>query len=126
MVLLWVVGQEVSTPAGLGVAGLLTQIGLSGVFFWMAMRSEKRAERAEERERQLHADQVELLERLVPVLTAATEALDKVQTGMERQVEYARLDQSSPVGGLRSTLERITERLDVLDKRLPKPRGGGG
>lgn len=123
MLSLLIIGQTTGDPS-VAIPTLLTQIGLSGVFLWMALRSERRAEKSEERERKMHADQVALLERLVPVLTAATDALDRVQSGMERQVEYARLD-PSPGASLRATLEKLIERVEDLDQRIPPPRRRG-
>lgn len=115
-----VLAQATDYP-GLDIGSLIAQIGVAGAAVWWALRSERRAEAAEARERQARAEQIEIFERLIPVLVAGTAALEATQKGLERQVDLVRSETPAP---LRDTLERLASSLEKLDERLPKaPRG---
>jgi hypothetical protein len=118
---LLVLGDATGTAQGLDIGSLIAQIGVAGAAVWWAMRSERRAEAAEERERKAHAEQIEIFERLVPVLIAGTAALEATRKGLERQVDLVRSETHLP---LRDTLERLASSLEILDERLPKPPRG--
>lgn len=117
-----VIGQAASDPSNVVIPAVLTNSGVSGVLFWLMLRSDKRAERAEDRERIVRAEQMTLLERLIPPLIAATEALEHVQVGMQRTVDYVAAENPPSPNELRSALSTVTAKLESLERRLPAPR----
>jgi len=84
----WVLAQQVG-GSDLNIVTLVTQIGFSGIFLWQwldATKERRRAQTALE----------DLFERLLPVLEEATSTLERVQAGMEKQVERAERLAPSP------------------------------
>lgn len=125
---LWLLAQSTGSP-GFDLAAFLGQLGVAGAAVVWALRSEKRAERAEEREReavreqisaerQAKQDQIEILERLGPLVVAATAALESTTAGLSHQVKVSR-SESDPV--LRETLARLMDKISEIEERLPRP-----
>lgn len=94
----------------LNLVSLVTQVGFSAVFLWQwldATRERRAAQRA----------LAELFERLLPVLEEATSTLERVQTGMEKQVEKAERTGPSP-DEMARTIRRLEDLTDDLGRRL--------
>lgn len=93
------------------VATLITQIGLSAVFLWLWFTERK--ERQETQQSNLR-----LLERALPALAEATEALDRVQSVLNTQIE-----RSTPDGrAVDIALRRLELMADELGSTLRTTR----
>jgi hypothetical protein len=89
---------------GGSIASWITQIGLSGVFLWLyfdATRERRAAQKA----------LTDVLERVLPLIEAATATLERVQISMKMQVERAETQ------GTRSPLSSTSE-IDTAIRRL--------
>lgn len=111
-------------PSGFNPVTFLTQLGVTGivsaVLLWLLIdeRKERRATQA-----QLTAEQkanADMVERILPVLGHATTALERVQLGMEKQLERAERSAPSPedMADALRRLERMQRELgDTLNER---------
>lgn len=95
---------------------LVTQVGLSGVFLWQwyDANRERRASQSA---------LAQLFERLLPVLEEATATLERVQAGMEKQVEKAERATPTP-NEMASTIRRLEDLTDDLARRLRRSETG--
>lgn len=106
----WITAQAVGDGPDINIFTTLTQVGLSGVFLWQwydATKERKATQKALE----------ELFERLLPVIEEATSTLERVQTGMVKQVEKAERVAPTPFE-LAVTLNKLELLMGNLDKNL--------
>lgn len=94
----------------LNLVSIVTQIGFSGVFLWQWLDATKERRAAQNALAQL-------FERLLPVLEEATSTLERVQTGMRKQVEKAEQTGPTPTE-MASTIRRLETLTDDLTRRL--------
>ena len=93
------------------VATLITQIGLSAVFLWLWFTERK--ERQEQQKTLLT-----LMERALPALAESTDALDRVQTALNSQIERGVPDQR----GADLAIRRLELMADELGSTLRQTR----
>lgn len=101
------IAQEAVEPSPVtSIVTLVVQLGLSGVFLWQWLRADTRATEAGEK-------MLALAERMLPTLAQATETLERVQQGMERQIERAAPDRE-----LDTTLRRFESAVDEFTRTV--------
>lgn len=106
----------------LGLASIITTLGLSGVFLWQWQDERKERRAAQTRESQtLHEMQV-FTERMLPILIQATAALERLHLGMALQVEKAERSAPTPQE-MAFTIRRLEDVADDLGRRLRRDRG---
>lgn len=110
-----VIAQVPKDDGAFGVASLITQIGLSGVFLWLFLSATKERQKAQ-------ADLAALFERLLPVVDKATAALESVQTSMSATINKTTSQNLTPED-MKKALERLEDVTDDLERRLRRSRG---
>lgn len=88
------------------VAGLAAQLGFSAIFLWLWWTERK--ERQEQQQTLLT-----LMERALPALAESTDALDRVQTALNSQIERGVPDQRAADLVVRR-LELVTDEIGTL------------
>lgn len=115
--------QTSTETGGIQLVDWITRVGITGVlaYIWWLERKERLA--SQDRERESHARESSMLERMIPVLTEATAALERVQESM-KQVQENLTDQypQQRVPQVQSLLDRMDALTEELRSR--PPRGG--
>lgn len=121
--MLIILGQEAAQPS-FEIIDWLTRIGVTGVIAYMWWSEKREREASQQRERESHARESALLERMIPVLTEATAALESVQLSQTKVAEN--LTGEIPIARV-SQMQSLVEAMDALTEQLQsqrRPRGG--
>lgn len=118
----FILGQEADSPS-YQIGEWVARIGVTGLIGFGYWNERKERLASQERERVSHRDMIDVLERLGPVLTKATDALNSVQQSQTRVAEN--LTESSgalPRGELNSLMEAMNALAEELHTAR-KPKG---
>lgn len=107
--LAWIIGQ-VSTDGSGGLNGaidIVSKLGVAAIFIWLYLRAEAERKKAQE-------EKTAVLERLIPMVEAATRAMDSVQKSQQTTMDPELIKAIARLNNITDDLNESTQ--------LKKPR----
>lgn len=113
--------QTVPTTDLTGIAGVVTQVGISAIFIWLYRDATVERRAAQAKADAIQASKDSLLERLGPLLSDAMETLNDVRLGMRSDAE--RMAQLPDRRDMDMFLRRAELMMDELNSEMKEQRG---